>query len=537
MDGLGNRLTAVETLRLPDDTLQTTTIDYTYDPLYRLTEAYYDDDISADYTYEYDAVGNMVAYDEEIKISEEFVSVSRTFNAANQLVSSSDGSETTTYTYDSNGNLIETQALSSHTNSSYIFDQRNLLTSVTKQVGENPEQSIADYLYNGDGDRVQQVDYVSGTTISYTNDALGMTQVLLADDGTTTTANLFGLDLISQDDGSESRILLADGLGSVRTEMVDEVIETVTTYEPYGKLLVQTGSSGTVYGFTGEQEDAAAGLVYLRARYYNPSLKVFMSRDPFPGVPTMPATQHGYSYVHNNSPNYTDPSGNCIFGLDTFVCIAAAGGVVIGIVTGVTYDVMVNQAKGGIEKLLTGEVFQPTNYCDVDWVEVALTGGASGIIGGLAGGVFGAGVDIFSFPRRQQLPDDPGTWGPPRGPATGDAAEYEESVRQYLGGPADKNYYSPPGAPNGKAFDAWNPETNSYVDAKYTEGSYYGDEVNPSFESRRDELVRQDAFGEVEAAKPYSVEWWVSSEKGANWLQRFFERENIPIEVIPFQQP
>ncbi|MEZ4645420.1 MAG: RHS repeat-associated core domain-containing protein [Chloroflexota bacterium] len=45
------------------------------------------------------------------------------------------------------------------------------------------------------------------------------------------------------------------------------------TYDPYGRLLAQTGSSGTTYGFTGEQEDAATGLMYLRARYYNPALK------------------------------------------------------------------------------------------------------------------------------------------------------------------------------------------------------------------------------------------------------------------------
>ncbi|MCA9993977.1 MAG: hypothetical protein KDE29_23515, partial [Anaerolineales bacterium] len=61
-----------------------------------------------------------------------------------------------------------------------------------------------------------------------------------------------------------TRVLLADGLGSARVEMVGGVVETTTTYEPYGKLLAQTGSSGTTYGFTGEQEDAATGLVYLR---------------------------------------------------------------------------------------------------------------------------------------------------------------------------------------------------------------------------------------------------------------------------------
>ncbi|GAB4528917.1 MAG: hypothetical protein OHK0046_48320 [Anaerolineae bacterium] len=37
------------------------------------------------------------------------------------------------------------------------------------------------------------------------------------------------------------------------------------------------------FGFTGEQRDDN-GLVYLRARYYHPTLGVFPSRDPFAGT-------------------------------------------------------------------------------------------------------------------------------------------------------------------------------------------------------------------------------------------------------------
>ena len=49
--------------------------------------------------------------------------------------------------------------------------------------------------------------------ITYTNDNVGLSQVLVADDGSTQTTNLFGLDLIQQDDGTEIRVLLADALG------------------------------------------------------------------------------------------------------------------------------------------------------------------------------------------------------------------------------------------------------------------------------------------------------------------------------------
>jgi RHS repeat-associated protein len=170
------------------------------------------------------------------------------------------------------------------------------------------------FIYDGDGHRVQQVDH-SGSqpaTTTYTNDNSGLSQVLVSNDGTTQTHNRLGLSLIQQDNGSQTSTLLADGLGSVRVEMVGSTIAGATTYEPYGKLLARSGDSGTVYGYTGEQHDAATGLVYLRARYYNPNLKVFMSRDPFPGWQTVPASQHGYSYVHNNPVNLTDPSGEFV---------------------------------------------------------------------------------------------------------------------------------------------------------------------------------------------------------------------------------
>ncbi|HIP72769.1 MAG TPA: hypothetical protein EYH05_15400, partial [Anaerolineae bacterium] len=98
-------------------------------------------------------------------------------------------------------------------------------------------------------------------------------------------------------------------------EMAGNSVNTTSTYDPFGNLLAQTGTGGTVYGYAGEQFDDSAGLLYLRARYYNPSLKVFISQDPWAGYLKQPQTLNGYTYVINNSVNFTDPSGLiCIFG-------------------------------------------------------------------------------------------------------------------------------------------------------------------------------------------------------------------------------
>jgi RHS repeat-associated protein len=200
---------------------------------------------------------------------------------------------------------------------------------------------------------------------------------LVSDDGTTQTHNLLGLSLIQQDDGSQTRTLLADGLGSVRVEMVGDAIDSATTYEPYGKLLARSGASGTVYGYTGEQHDAATGLVYLRARYYNPNLKVFMSRDPFPGFAFVPQTQHPYTYVGNNPANLTDPSGE-IAPILVAMGIGAAVGSGIGAVAGGASYVLAHPGGNAYDYIHNPEFRRAVGI-----------GAATGFVGGAVGGGVG----------------------------------------------------------------------------------------------------------------------------------------------------
>jgi RHS repeat-associated protein len=83
------------------------------------------------------------------------------------------------------------------------------------------------------------------------------------------------------------------------------VVQSAASYEPFGALLTGGASS---YGFAGEWQDPT-GLVYLRARFYSPELGIFLSRDPFPGFLTQPASLSPYLYAYNNPVLLTDPSG------------------------------------------------------------------------------------------------------------------------------------------------------------------------------------------------------------------------------------
>ncbi len=94
-------------------------------------------------------------------------------------------------------------------------------------------------------------------------------------------------------------------------------VQSTSSYDTFGQRSVeQTGilASNGHYGYTGEMTEPESGLIYLRARYYDPSLGRFISVDPFLGRLEQPVTQNRYIYVHNNSLLFTDPGGLAVPG-------------------------------------------------------------------------------------------------------------------------------------------------------------------------------------------------------------------------------
>ena len=69
-----------------------------------------------------------------------------------------------------------------------------------------------------------------------------------------------------------------------------------------------SGASDNPYRYTGQQFDALTGLYSLRARYYDPALGRFLSRDVFPYG--NPVELNRYTYAAGNPVNFADPSGN-----------------------------------------------------------------------------------------------------------------------------------------------------------------------------------------------------------------------------------
>ena len=69
-------------------------------------------------------------------------------------------------------------------------------------------------------------------------------------------------------------------------------------------LTMSIGNTTTPLGYAGQYTDPQTGLVYLRARYYDPQTGQFISRDPLEAI-----TQQPYSYTNDNPLNETDPLG------------------------------------------------------------------------------------------------------------------------------------------------------------------------------------------------------------------------------------
>jgi RHS repeat-associated protein len=262
---------------------------YTYDALYRLTEVEYP---NSDVTeYGYDAVGNRTS----LTINGG-TPIANTYNAANELTAS--GSDS--YSYDENGNLLSKTVNSVTTD--YTWDALN------RMVGLDDGMMTASYAYNGDGLRVAST--VSSVTTDFTWDQTGLGSVIAGGDEYVWTG--FGPPLSSITSANVATYAHFDALGGVRllTDASGAVVGT-EAFDAFGASRSQSGAQ-LPFSYTGEQVDAESGLVYLRARFMDPSTGQFLSRDPFPGFLNEPTSLHGYAYVANNPVRYTDPSGLCL---------------------------------------------------------------------------------------------------------------------------------------------------------------------------------------------------------------------------------
>jgi RHS repeat-associated protein len=258
------------------------------------------------YAYAYDLAGNRT------EVWENGVQTqSQSYNAAIQVIG---------WSYDAAGNLLSD---GTHTSA---YD------ALSRQVSRDG----INYSYNGDGTLVQAgataytLDLAAPLSHTNLNCEFRISIPILADTNATSRLVTCHLSLVTWyqvlHDGTSSYVYvnraerlravggawyIPDALGSVRATLDGAgTVLASTSYDPWG---LPQASAIAPFGFTGEVQDAA-GMVYLRARWYDAGSGRFGGRDPFAGWPETPYSQHYYQYGYSDPVRLTDPSGACVGG-------------------------------------------------------------------------------------------------------------------------------------------------------------------------------------------------------------------------------
>jgi RHS repeat-associated protein len=309
----------------------------------------------------YDNFGNVILTTDELGHT-----TSYSYDSNQNLLSVSQqanlGYATTSYTYNSFGEpLTVTDPLRNITTNTYDA-HGNLLTVATPAPNSNTAASVTQFAYNSLGELTQITDPLGRITkLAYTSAGLIYTITDPQNNVTTYAYDSEG-DRTSVTDAMNNQTTFAydswDRLltitypgGTTMSNAAGSVANTYI-YDSYGNLTASTGSLTNRFQYTGRESDPETGLYYYRARYYDPNSGRFLREDPI----GFNGGKNFYPYVGNSPPNFWDPSGKqscCGSVAATYAAVGAAGGgaaVALG-------SVVVDAATGGLNILATpGEV-------------------------------------------------------------------------------------------------------------------------------------------------------------------------------------
>lgn len=302
---------------------------YTYDGAKRLKDLTYRSGATQvrKYSYGYDRnhnIQNVTEYTGSAQAS----SYNFSYDAMDRILTSDQFDEI--YSYDGNGNRATLETVKSTPDAlgaTYEYDQWNRLKKVT--TGAN---KVVEYVYNGDNLMVERKE--NGITMRYYYDR----DKIIAE-GTVGTGNSVtpkasylhgGTGLIMREDeaNSSKAYYITNGHGDV-TEVrnASGTVLNSYSYDIWGNVIQKTGSYPNPFLYSGEYWDDTTKLQYLRARWYDPSMGRFITKDTYEGDITDPLTLNLYTYVHNNPLIYTDPSGMCVAGKDAGCYIDSHSGM------------------------------------------------------------------------------------------------------------------------------------------------------------------------------------------------------------------
>jgi RHS repeat-associated protein len=232
-------------------------------------------------------------------------SSTNTFNEGDELEKGTG----TTYAYDELGERTKTTPEKGGA-STYGYDQAGNLTSVERPEKESVPKIEDSYAYDGNSLRASQT--ISGTTTYFAWDMTEELPLILSDGTNSYIYGPGGLP-VEQISGTETPTYLHhDQQGSIRLLTGSAGTSTGSiTFDAYGNKVESTGTVSPL-GYDGQYTSTDTGLIYLRARVYDPATAQFLSVDPIEPITTAP-----YNYASDNPVNATDPTGLFCFSLSS----------------------------------------------------------------------------------------------------------------------------------------------------------------------------------------------------------------------------
>ena len=246
-------------------------------------------------TFGYDAAGNRTSRTTDSGTTD------YGYDAADRLVSAG----STTYTHNLNGNVTSRSGPSGVLQ--YAYDSANRLIRVT-----GPGISSS-FVYDGDGYRRRQ--RTAAGTYDYVLDIASPLVSIVQEngpDGLLSYVRGRGQTPISFSTTGLDRFYHYDGLGTVVGLANAGGLQEVYTTDVWGGNTAAPAPGAATrnkFRFLAEPQDPETGLYHLRARYYDPDLGRFLTKDPEPGFAREPLSQNPYIYSLNNPLRYSDRTG------------------------------------------------------------------------------------------------------------------------------------------------------------------------------------------------------------------------------------
>ncbi len=349
------------------------TTEYEYDGLKRLTEesVKVGSNTTDTYAYEYDDYGNRskmtatgtenyeTVYDYSVngKYTALLQKETKTVEDENAL-KLNENVKQTFYTYDSNGNQVKKVADGK--------TETNTYDGLNQLIGFTDGETTASYKYNASGLRYEKT--VDGQTINHVWDG---NQQIVADviDNQFYEADCYirGTNLVAKynyknGDKSEYTYYTQNAHGDVvnLTDSTGKVTKKYT-YDAFGVEKNIDENDTNAFRYCGEYYDAETATVYLRARYYDPSIGRFISRDSFAGKNEDPLSLNLYTYCHNNPIYFYDPTGHSVLSAIRNACSAVKDTIVSG------YNWCKKKVKKGFDASVS-EFKEQTREGNLDWI-------------------------------------------------------------------------------------------------------------------------------------------------------------------------